>query len=75
MGLIITGNFNFSFILFIILFFFKILLSKINLKYLGVKILFFINISLDIILSIAIDEDKTPEWVYFIFKLSKTDWI
>ena len=60
-GFIITGNFNFNLILFDILFFFKILLSKVNLKYLGVNILFFINISLEIILSIAIDDDKTPE--------------
>ena len=59
-GLRTTGNFNFLSIFLIIFLKFKLFL-KINFKYGGVKILFFINIFFDISLSIASDDDKTPE--------------
>ena len=59
-GLITTGKFNLDSI-FLIKFDFVANLSKLNLKYLGFKILFFINIFFDISLSIAKDDDRTPE--------------
>ena len=59
-GLITTGKFNLDFIFLIISDFFKILLIF-NLKNLGVLILFLRNIFLEISLSIAIEEDNTPE--------------
>ena len=71
-GLITTGKLNFFLIKFISFIFDK---SNEYLKYLGVKILFFINIFFDIYLSIAIEEAIIPECVYGIPIFSKIDWI
>ena len=52
-------------------FFLLIFLLKENLINFGVKILFFKNIFFDNSLSIASEEDNTPECVYLIFSDSK----
>ena len=59
-GLITTGKLNLDLIFFFNSDFFLNLLN-LNLKYLGVKILFFTNIFFEISLSIAIEEDNAPE--------------
>ena len=52
----------------------KLFLNE-NLIYGGVRILFFIKIFFEISLSIAREEDKTPEWEYLTFSDSSIDWI
>ena len=73
-GLITTGKPNF-FSTFLINIFSIIFSLNLNLKYLGVKILFFKNILFEISLSMATAEDKTPECVYLIFSDSNIAWI
>ena len=48
---------------------------EINIKNFGVFKLFFIKIFLEISLSIAIDDEIGPEWVYGILKVSRIVWI
>ena len=71
-GLTTTGNFNFFSILLIICFLFSRNEYSINF---GVRILFFIKIFLDNILSMAIAEEITPECVYGITVVSRIVWI
>ena len=67
-----TGNLNFLSIFFIVLLILKLFLKE-NLIYGGVKILFLIKIFFEISLSIASEDDKTPEWEYFTFSDSSID--
>ena len=56
-----TGNLKFLSIFFIIFLKLKLFLNE-NLIYGGVRILFLINIFFDNSLSIARDDERTPEW-------------
>ena len=67
-GFITTGNFKFLSILFIMLLILKLFLKE-NLIYGGVKILFLIKIFFETSLSIAREDDRTPEWEYLTFYL------
>ena len=71
-GLITTGNFNFLFINFFRL---DLDLSNEYEMYFGVKILFFLKIFFDSSLSIAIEDEITPECVYGIPVVSKIVWM
>ena len=53
------------------IFFFLFFFKKEYFKYAGVKILCFSYIFFEISLSIAIEEDNTPECVYLTFSVSK----
>ena len=70
-GLTTTGNLNFLSI-FVINFLLIEFLLNLYFKNLGVSILFLIYISFERILSMAIEDAKTPECVYFTCKDSNT---